>query len=385
MDNADKAQPLVSVVIPTYRRPGLLVRCLSALLEQDIDPSRFEVIVADDAASEETRCQIARMHALARERRFCLCYIPVTDAHGPAVARNVGWRAARGQIIAFTDDDCIPTPTWLRAGLAAFGLPCDQLDSGNTWDDGETARRIDDLSGRVVVPLCGAPTDYQRNEARLADASFVTANSFYRRDALAAVGGFDERFRRAWREDSDLHFRLLEHGRQLAASGDAIVVHPTRPAPWGVSIAQQRKSMYNALLYKQHPRFYRTYIQSSPAWRYYATVAALAGILAGMLARRRRLVSVAAVVWAALTLEFCVRRLRGTSHAPRHIAEMLVTSAVIPLLSVFWRLRGAHSRRARRQNHWRRRRWIPAALRLTGAHALCPRGDGRGGSPRIAF
>jgi glycosyltransferase involved in cell wall biosynthesis len=342
MDKAmDKAQPLISVVIPTYHRPGLLERCLHALLEQDLDPSRFEVIVADDAASEETRCQVARMAAPARDRGFCLRCVPVSGTHGPAAARNVGWRAARGQIIAFTDDDCVPTLTWLSAGLAAFGLPCDQLDAGNTGEYGDTAQRIDGISGRVVVPLCGAPTDYQRNEARLADASFVTANSFYRRDALVAVGGFDERFRLAWREDSDLHFRLLEGGRRLVATSDAIVTHPTRPAPWGVSIAQQRKSMYNALLYKQHPRHYRTYIQSSPPWRYYATVAALGGILVSALTRRRRLASVSAAVWSALTFEFCVRRLRGTSHAPRHIAEMVVTSAVIPPLSVFWRLRGA--------------------------------------------
>ncbi|HEX5440884.1 MAG TPA: glycosyltransferase [Ktedonobacterales bacterium] len=337
----DNAQPLISVVIPTYRRPELLERCLRALLEQDIDPSRFEVIVADDAANEATRCQVARMHALARDQGFRLRYIPVTGAHGPAAARNVGWRAARGQIIAFTDDDCVPTPGWLRAGLAAFGLPCDQLDTENTGEDGDAAQPIDGISGRVIVPLCGAPTDYQRNEARLADASFVTANSFYRRNALAAVGGFDERFRMAWREDSDLHFRLLEGGRRLAVSSDALVTHPTRPAHWGVSIAQQRKSMYNALLYKQHPRYYRMYIQPSSPWRYYATVAALGGVLVAALSRRRLLASAAAAVWSALTLGFCLRRLRGTSHAPRHIAEMVVTSAVIPLLSVFWRLRGA--------------------------------------------
>ncbi len=341
MDNADKAQPLVSVVIPTYHRSELLQRCLRALLEQDLAPSRFEVIVADDAASEETRCQVARMAISARDQGFCLRYIPVTGAHGPAAARNAGWRAARGHIVAFTDDDCIPAPGWLSAGLAAFGLPCNQLVTGNTGDNDGTARRIDGVSGRVVVPLCGAPTDYQRNEARLADASFVTANSFYRRDALVAVGGFDERFRMAWREDSDLHFRLLDHGGRLVAANDALVTHPTRPAPWGVSIAQQRKSMYNALLYKQHPRHYRVYIQSTPPWRYYATVAALGGVLVGVLTRHRLLASVSAVVWSALTLEFCIRRLPGTAHAPRHIAEMVVTSAVIPPLSVFWRLRGA--------------------------------------------
>src|SRR5205814_91015 len=78
------------------------------------------VIVADDAACDETRRQVARWAA-----RTCpapaVRYVPVAGcAHGPAAARNRGWRAAAGEIVAFTDDDCVPAPGWLRAGLEAF-------------------------------------------------------------------------------------------------------------------------------------------------------------------------------------------------------------------------------------------------------------------------
>ncbi len=318
----------VSVVIPTFKHPDLLMRCLQALMQQDFDATSFEVIVADDAACEETKQQVE-----AYARRVVACgytvrYIAVTGSHGPAAARNAGWRAAQGEIIAFTDDDCIPAPGWLKAGMAAFV-------------DGVVG-----VSGKLVMPVRSIPTDYERNAAQLATAEFITANCFYRRDCLAAVGGFDERFTIAWREDSDLIFTLLHHhstnahGRFVNAP-EAIVIHPVRPAPWGISLKQQRKSMFNALLYKKHPQLYRQKIQANPPWHYYGIVGALVGMLVGLFTKNRWLAAAAGCLWVALTGRFCLQRLEQTSHHPSHIAEMLVTSALIPPLSVFWRIRGA--------------------------------------------
>src|SRR4051812_28715790 len=99
-----------SVVVPTYRRSGLLDRCLLALNAQTFED--FEVLVADDAACVETQRQIEQF---AIHARMPLRYLPVTERHGPAAARNIGWRAAEGEIIAFTDDDCVPTSDWLTA------------------------------------------------------------------------------------------------------------------------------------------------------------------------------------------------------------------------------------------------------------------------------
>ena len=313
----------ISVVVPTYRRPDYLARCLDALLAQDLDPTAYEVIVADDARSEATRRQVRCWADRAGTSGRTLRYLAVTGAHGPAAARNAGWRTAHGAIVAFTDDDCIPRSCWLRAGLAAF--------------DGGAAG----LAGRVVVPSMRNPSDYEHNAALLETAEFVTANCFYRRDALEAVGGFDESFAAAWREDSDIFFTLLERGARLASAPDAIVVHPIRAAQWGVSVRQQRKSLYNALLYKKHPMLYRQRIQPAPPWHYYGIVGALLAALAGLLAGWWACVLAGVGAWLLLTARFCLRRLRDTSHAPRHVAEMAVTSAVIPPLALFWRLRGA--------------------------------------------
>jgi len=224
---------LVSVVVPTFKRPDLLHRCLDALLAQDFDPANYEIIVVDDAASDETRQQVECLAECIKPCGYTLRYLPMADprsTHGPAAARNLGWRAAGGSIVAFTDDDCIPTPEWLKAGTKA--LTCG----------------VASASGCVIVPLKHTLTDYENNAAGLEECPFVTANCFCRHDALVMVGGFDERFTAAWREDSDLSFTLLEQQVTRVHVPEAIVIHPVRPAPWGISLKQQRKSMFNALL-----------------------------------------------------------------------------------------------------------------------------------------
>ncbi len=258
--------PRVSIVVPTYKRPDLLARCLEALLAQDLAPADYEVIIVDDADCIETRDMVQRRAKQARSRGHTVRYLPAKFTQGPAAARNIGVRAARSEVIAFTDDDCIPCTGWLKAGLAAL-------------KDG-----VAGVAGRISVPLEGAPTDYENNASHLAHSEFVTANCFYRRDALLLVGGFDERFTMAWREDSDLIFSLQERGLQFARASDALVVHPVRAARWGVSIGQQRKSLFNALLYKKHPALYRQKVQSGPPWRYYGIVGALLVVLAGAIA-----------------------------------------------------------------------------------------------------
>ena len=98
------------MVVPTFKRPELLDRCLAALVAQTFDPSAYEIVIADDAASESTRRQVEewRNRYLQRDRQFTICQCVI--AQGPAAARNAGWRFGQGRVIAFTDDDCIPQP-----------------------------------------------------------------------------------------------------------------------------------------------------------------------------------------------------------------------------------------------------------------------------------
>ncbi len=312
----------VSVVVATFRRPDLLARCLAALKDQDFDPAQWEVIIADDAASDATRAQAE--DAAPAFAPVSVRSLAVSRTQGPAAARNAGWRASMGEIIAFTDDDCIPDRRWLLEGVAA-------LDRTGA----------DALRGRIVVPIPPEPTDYELDATGLERAEFATANAFCRREALLAVGGFDERFTQAWREDSDLQFALITAGFNVAPAPDAVVVHPVRAGRWGISLAQQRKSRFEALLYRNFPALYRDRISPGPPWSYYASVLTLAvAVLAGVVGSWI-FAALALGGWFALIARFCSARLKHTSKRPGHIAEMIITSALIPPLSVFWRIRGA--------------------------------------------
>lgn len=324
VDSADSRADriAISVVVPTHERPDLLRRCLESLSAQTMDPASFEIIVVADGPSKAARKVVAELRD--RPAMPDVRYLELPVRRGPAAARNLGWTSARGAIIAFTDDDCFVQPTWLQAGLA-----------------GLEDRQVSGLWGRIVVPIPARPTDHEWNTKQLERSPGATANCFYRKAALEEVGGFDERFTAAWREDSDLQFMLLERGHRMASCPEAVVLHPARPAPWGVSLGQQRNNLYNALLFKKHPSLYRSRIQPQPPWRYYLTVLTLVFTAAAAVARWAPGVWFGLTVWLGMTAWFCAQRLRVTSRKPRHVLEMVVTSALIPPLAVFWRLRGA--------------------------------------------
>ena len=226
-------------------------------------------------------------------------------------------------MIAFTDDDTIPESNWLKEGARA-------IQEG-----------ADAVSGRTVVPLSDDPTDAEANVQGLERASFATCNVFVKRRWLKRVGGFDLRFKRAYREDSDLEFRLLDAGARLARAKDAVVVHPPRHEAPFVSLRQQRNQFYDALLYRKHPRRFRETIRANPPLPYYAITLAQVGSVAAGFFGRPRIALVATVVWSALAGRFFAHRVRGRSHSLSHLAELALTSALIPPLAVYWRLRGA--------------------------------------------
>ncbi len=316
--------------MPTYKRPALLRSCLKALLDQDFDPRAYEIVVVDNAGSVQTRELVEAMSeesgmdvGTITSVRPALYYLEEVERSGPAAARNAGWKFAHGEIIAFTDDDCLPERGWLTEGVR-------QLREG-----------YDAVTGRTIVPIDGVPTDYEKSISRLETAEFLTANCFIRCNALQATGGFDERFTTAWREDSDLHFRLLSLSLKVGRASRARVVHPVRPAPWGISLKEQRKSRFNALLFKKHPALYRERIQPSPPLRYYGVLISLVGLVAAVAIGWTYLAISMALIWIWLTGQFVVQRLRGTKHSVEHIFEMIITSILIPPLAVYWRLNGA--------------------------------------------
>lgn len=316
-------KPLITVVIPTYQRFTFLQRCLDALLKQQLPTwATFDILVVSDGPDTYVADFIGQ---LSQQTAIPIRYLEQCERRGPAAARNRGWQATSSPFIAFTDDDCLPQPTWLMAGL----LPL--------------VRGAQVVTGRVRIPLPGQPTHYDRTAALLETAEFVTANLFCCRSALEQVRGFNEQFDRAWREDSDLQFKFLEAGIPICVCPEALIIHPLRPAPWYASLRDERKNRYDALLYKRHPDLFRQRIPSyrDIVIRYYGSVF---GLLAGLLALgtgHTKLAIVGTGCWAALTFWLIQERLPSPVKDWQSLKHATLTSLATPFLSVYWRLQGA--------------------------------------------
>lgn len=315
-------KPLISVIIPTYKRPPLLRRCLTALTEQTLSKEKYEIIVVDDGADAATKNEVTKF---AKKTKLNLHYLPMPHRSGPAAARNKGWKHASSDIIAFTDDDTIPDKDWLTEGLKAF------------------KKGAEVITGKVIVPLPTTPSDYQRTVRFLETAEFVTANCMSTKKALQKVSGFDERFNIAWREDSDLQFKFLEHKIPITKSERVLIVHPVRTSPWWISLKEERKNMYDALLFKKHRELFMKRIPKYPflLTMYYIMVISAVGSLIALLLHAQFLASIFSLTWLFLTVILIIKRVYGTHITTRHIVEIVLTSVLIPFLSVFWRQRGA--------------------------------------------
>ncbi|MGN6530383.1 MAG: glycosyltransferase [Ginsengibacter sp.] len=314
----------VSIIVPTYKRPALLKRCIEALMSQDFPVNEYEIIIVTDGLDEDTDSMMAQS-AFFDFFSNIFCY-SLPFKKGPAAARNAGWRIAKGQLILFTDDDTIPDSNWIKNFYNAFEF---------------YAQPAIALSGKVIVPLSPEPTDFELNTAKLETAGFVTANCACTKRALELVNGFDETFTMAWREDSDLEFQLLKKEIPVIKIEEAVVIHPARKATWGVSLREQRKSMFNALLFKKHPQLYKEKI-SSPALRtYFLIIIFLITFFYEWFQQNKIVALLSLFAWAFLMVYFILKRLTNTSRSFKHVLEMVVTSLLIPFVSVFWNLYGA--------------------------------------------
>src|ERR687889_1259037 len=320
-----------SVVVPTVGRPSLDV--LLDALASGAGPRPAELVLVDDRPTGSP----------LRPDRPGLPPVRVvrTGGGGPARARNLGWRTARTEWIAFLDDDVVPDPDWydrLAEDLAA--LPADAAGS----------------QGRVRVPLPEdrRPTDWERGTAGLATSSWITADLAYRRAALAAVGGFDERFPRAFREDSDLALRVMDTGARLVR-GQRRITHPVRPVDRWISLRTQAGNADDVLMRRLHGRDWRERADAPLGRRpQHLAVTAAALAAAGLAsARRPRAAALAALAWAAGTGEFAWARIAPGPRDRAEVTTMLATSALIPPLATWHFLHGAVQHR--RVTKWRGR------------------------------
>jgi hypothetical protein len=316
------------VVIPTLGRRSL-ARLLEALAGQASAPPPGRVIIALDRHRGQEPGDPGSLYLRSLpEPRGAPVAIVASAAPGPAAARNAGWRGSRAEWVAFLDDDVIPGERWYEA-LAGDLAALDKEVAGS--------------QGRVTVPLAGArkPTDWERNVAGLEHARWATADMAYRRDVLAMVGGFDERFGRAYREDADLGLRVTSLGLRIER-GERRVSHPPGPAPFWISVRLQRGNADDALMRRLHGSRWRQRAGAPRGRLLRHTVSCAATLLAAAakLASHRRLARAGALIAAAGTAELAAARILPGPRSGAEIARMTATSIVLPFAAVRHRLRG---------------------------------------------
>ncbi|MEO7180092.1 MAG: glycosyltransferase [Gemmatimonadaceae bacterium] len=208
--------PLFSVVIPTRDRNETLALCLDRLAPgaQTLPHDRYEVIVTDDGPRAAARELLTERYPWARW--------VAGPQRGPSANRNAGAHVARGEWLAFTDDDCLPGREWLAAFAASFS---------------PNAAALEALEGRTTC-RAGLNSPRQTAPVNLTGGVFWSCNFAVRRAGFEALGGFDERYPFAHMEDADLQSRLQKAGYMIHFVPSAEIDHPPRAMAWGTRLAR---------------------------------------------------------------------------------------------------------------------------------------------------
>jgi glycosyltransferase involved in cell wall biosynthesis/GT2 family glycosyltransferase len=240
---ARRPRPAFSVVVPTYERHAHLPTLLACLARQTC--SDFEVILIDQSA--------ARWDVSDEYSSLDILY-EHTDLRGTSRARNLGAWLARGDVLAFTDDDCQPEPDWLKNATRYF-----------------KEARVVGVEGLIVSDRVNDPDYRAVTNVGFEGIGFMTANLLLRRDVFNAIDGFDEQFDVPFREDTDLGWRACALG-EIPFGHDVRVFHPPHARSIGREAHSARVRFFekDALLLKKHPDRYKSLFLKEGHYRHTA-------------------------------------------------------------------------------------------------------------------
>ncbi|MCG2685869.1 glycosyltransferase [Candidatus Parcubacteria bacterium] len=202
---------IFSVIVATYRRPEKLQWCLEALAGQDFPKEDYEIIVVEDEKGGAGQAVVEVAKAQFKGVRYLN-----QDHCGPGAARNSGIAGAKGEVIVFTDDDCVVPEDWLKriadgfkrfpkaAGVGGYMEAPAAVLKRNIFAQYESyvTRRVYGAGKKEILGGFEVPTGGTNNIA-------------YRKKVLEEIGGFDESFPVAAGEDADLKKRICDRGHQI--------------------------------------------------------------------------------------------------------------------------------------------------------------------------
>lgn len=202
----------VSVVLPVFNDRQCLEKCLEALEHQTYPKDYYEVVVVDNASSVDLKGVVARF----QQAHYCY-----EEKPGSYAARNKGLSLARGEIIAFTDSDCIPASDWIARGVSVLQqIPDCGLVGGSIRLFFKDPERLTGVE--LYESFKGFPQQKYIEQSQFA----ATANVFTRRKILDAVGDFNSDFKSGG--DAEWGKRVAKAGYRLHYADDVWVAHPAR-------------------------------------------------------------------------------------------------------------------------------------------------------------
>jgi cellulose synthase/poly-beta-1,6-N-acetylglucosamine synthase-like glycosyltransferase len=284
MEPSAAGAPHVSVIIPVKDRRELLALALDGLAAQTYDD--FEVVVVDDGSTDGSGELAAARTIAGRPVRV----VP-GGGRGAVRAREAGVAAARGDVLAFTDSDCVPSPRWLELAVAA-------IDAGADGANGRTAP-------------ARPPRPFERTMGSGTEGLYPTCNVLYRRAALDAAGGFDAEAGARWGfrldrrsrgdgfgEDTLLAWRVLRAGGRIEYVPDALVSHAVLPPDVPELVSRTLRAAAFPALVREVPELRRTLLRHG--WQLGRTRVPLYALVVAVLLRRPLLVLAAAAWWVGL-------------------------------------------------------------------------------------
>lgn len=203
--------PTVSVIIPTYNAQSTIGLCLDSLLKQDYPEKLYEIIVVDDGSKDNTG-DIAKQYPVTYIRQ---------ENNGPATARNRGMKEAKGDIILFTDSDCVPDREWINEMVKPFS----NTDVAAVKGAYRTEQK------RIIARF--AQLEFEERFEMLKRAGSIdmvdTYSAGFRKEIFRKTGGFDTSFPVANNEDTELSYRMSMLGLKMVFNPKAIVYHLNHP------------------------------------------------------------------------------------------------------------------------------------------------------------
>ncbi|MBI5186294.1 MAG: glycosyltransferase [Nitrospinae bacterium] len=225
---------LISIVIPLYNSAGTIQKTLEACLSQDLAGYETEVIVVDDGSTDG---------GVEAVKKYPVKIIRQENS-GPASARNKGWRAAKGDIVCFTDSDCVPRRDWIAKLLEGY---CSE-------EVGGVGGTYDIMNADNFLASCIHEEIKIRHEAQPKFVNYLGSfNLSYKKSVLEEVGGFNEEYKRASGEDNDLAYRVSKKGYKLSFAQDSAVAHYHPDRLFKYLRQQFRHGCWRMKIYRDHP------------------------------------------------------------------------------------------------------------------------------------